>query len=108
MFLDNVDQLGVEVETAFINTINGAVLKVVRGVLLTRRGFEEKASMASNLQVSCFGYGRPICPYRKSTRLGSIPVEHSRMHGLEHALPTILLGVRRSLAPRLWKLGNLQ
>ncbi len=51
MFLGNVDQLGSEVKTAFVNTINTAVQKVVRGVLLTRTGFEEKAAVASNLQV---------------------------------------------------------
>jgi hypothetical protein len=57
MFLGNVDQLGSEVKTAFVNTINSAVQKVVRGVLLTRPGFEEKAAVASNLQV-----GSVACP----------------------------------------------
>lgn len=51
MFLGNVEQLGSEVKTAFVNAMNSAVQKVVRGVLLTRPGYEEKAAMASNLQV---------------------------------------------------------
>jgi hypothetical protein len=44
-------QLGGEVKSAFIATINSSAAKVVRGVLLTRPGYEERASVASNLQV---------------------------------------------------------
>lgn len=51
MFLGNVDGLGSEVKAAFVNAVNSAVQKVVRGVLLTRPGFEERAAVASNLQV---------------------------------------------------------
>ncbi|KAL4422269.1 hypothetical protein ABPG75_008466 [Micractinium tetrahymenae] len=50
MFLGNVGQLGDEVKSAFIATIGSSAAKVVRGVLLTRPGFEEKAAMAANLQ----------------------------------------------------------
>ena len=38
-------------KSAFIATINSSAAKVVRGVLLTRPGYEERASVASNLQV---------------------------------------------------------
>lgn len=44
-------QLGLEVQSAFAATISASVTKVVRGVLLTRPGFEEKAAVAGNLQV---------------------------------------------------------
>lgn len=47
----NQVQLGDEVKSAFIATIGSSAAKVVRGVLLTRPGFEEKAAVASNLQV---------------------------------------------------------
>lgn len=38
-------------QSAFVATINSSVAKVVRGVLLTRPGYEEKAAVAGNLQV---------------------------------------------------------
>ena len=44
-------QLGDEVKSAFIATLNTSAAKVVRGVLLTRPGYEEKAAGASSLQV---------------------------------------------------------
>lgn len=51
-------QLGDEVKSAFIATIGSSAAKVVRGVLLTRPGFEKKAAMAANLQVRCRGCKR--------------------------------------------------
>lgn len=44
-------QLGDEVQSAFIATIATSSAKVVRGVLLTRPGAEDKAAVAGNLQV---------------------------------------------------------
>lgn len=44
-------QLGEEVQSAFIATVNSSVTKVVRGVLLTRPGYEEKVAAAGSLQV---------------------------------------------------------
>lgn len=44
-------QLGDEVKSAFIATVGSSAAKVVRGVLLTRPGFEDKAVVAANLQV---------------------------------------------------------
>ncbi|KAI7841037.1 hypothetical protein COHA_005265 [Chlorella ohadii] len=50
MFLGNVAQLGDEVKAAFIAAIGSSVTKVVRGMLLTKAGYEEKAAAASSLQ----------------------------------------------------------
>ena len=50
MFLGNPGSLGGEVKSAFVGAVNSAVLKVVRGVLLTRPGMEEKAGAAGTLQ----------------------------------------------------------
>jgi hypothetical protein len=52
MFLGNVEALGGEVQAAFVATLSSSITKVLRGVLLTRPGCEEKAAAAAGLQAS--------------------------------------------------------
>lgn len=47
LFLGNVASLGAEVKAAFASTIGASMVKVVRGVLLTRPGMEEHAGSSS-------------------------------------------------------------
>ncbi|KAK9817254.1 hypothetical protein WJX72_011915 [[Myrmecia] bisecta] len=50
MFLGNTSHLGGEVTTCFTNVVNTSGLQVVRGIILTRPGFEERAKSTTNLQ----------------------------------------------------------
>ncbi len=50
MALNNVGQLGPEITTAFASGVDANVMAVVRGVLLTRPGFEERLSAGNTLQ----------------------------------------------------------
>ena len=49
-FLGNTANLGEEVNNCFASVINGQALKVVRGVVLTRAGLEDKARSTTMLQ----------------------------------------------------------
>ena len=51
--------LGAEVRAAFVSVVGGSAAKVVRGVLLTRAGCEERAAAASGFHVSV---GYPSLP----------------------------------------------
>lgn len=49
-FLGNTANLGEEVNSCFVSIITSSALKVVRGVVLTRAGLEEKARSTTILQ----------------------------------------------------------
>lgn len=49
-WMGDVSQLGAEVCACFGSAIAGGALKVTRGVILTRRGYEERAASLSSLQ----------------------------------------------------------
>lgn len=51
VFLGGGPGLGANVRAAFVDAIGGAVAKVARGVVLTRRGLEERAAVATTLQA---------------------------------------------------------
>ncbi len=51
VFLGTVAQMEAQVQAAFASVIASSSQKVVRGVLLTRSGYEEKARAANNMQV---------------------------------------------------------
>ena len=50
IYLGNTAQLGEEVVTCFATVINGNVVKVVRGVVLTRAALEDRARHCTLLQ----------------------------------------------------------
>ena len=50
MALGAVGQLGPEITTSFASGVDASVMAVVRGVLLTRPGFEERLSASTTLQ----------------------------------------------------------
>lgn len=49
-FLGNTGSLGEEVNSCFASAVNSGALKVVRGVVLTRAGLEDKARSTTILQ----------------------------------------------------------
>lgn len=50
MALGQGTQLGPEITTAFASGVDASVMAVVRGVLLTRPGFEDRLKASSTLQ----------------------------------------------------------
>jgi len=54
-FLGNTGSLGEVVNSCFVGVINASALKVVRGIILTRAGLEERARSHTILQeiVKC-------------------------------------------------------
>lgn len=50
MFLGNAVGLGGEVTACFTKVVNSSTLAVVKGVIMTRSGFEERTKATANLQ----------------------------------------------------------